>query len=619
MNRSDFFALALWSCALVAGAVSASETAPAAPDAPPAEVEFREGAAPDASPAEAELREGAPDAPPAEAEFREGAMPAGGAVDIPAVIDRPLGIDEGPRIRVSRFLLLGAADYPRWGVRVAEIEALLEARRAHAAAAGGFTIGRLQALADEVSGYYRERGLSLAYAILPVQQVEDGEVALQVFDGRLGGVLVEGNTLYEGALLRKPFQELVGQPVAGARIESALLRVTDYPGLSAFGVFQPGQRVGEADLMLKVQEERRVEGSLRLDNQGTRRTGRVRVRPVIEWNNPTGGADRLRFAGQSAYNPENQRYWSAEYRRPLGRDYGIGFLLERNAFDVGGALASQEVAGETRNEGLYLERSLLRGRQRNLSAELRMMRKDSLTTRGMTPVSEDRLAVLQLRLEYDSVDIERRGLNFAYLTLARGFNDLLGAMGDGASGAARARTPRGPSRRGGSGRYAGGQFQKAVFGYTRLQTLTPHHSLLLRSELQTSADLLSPLEQFSMGGPESVRAYGVSELLWDRAAFLSAEYLIDAPFIAGRRAFGSRTWGELLQFSLFLDYAIGKLNDPLPQDASSYEGYGGAGWSLRLNVPGRLASRLMMAWSLGNREAENGRDPQLWFDLTLDF
>jgi len=122
-----------------------------------------------------------------------------------------------------------------------------------------------------------------------------------------------------------------------------------------------------------------------------------------------------------------------------------------------------------------------------------------------------------------------------------------------------------------------------------------------------------------MGGPESVRAYGVAELLWDRAAFLSVEYLVDAPFAAERRAFGGRTWGELVQLSLFADYAIGRLNKPLLGEASSYEGYGGAGLGLRLNLPGRLASRLMTAWSLGGRDAENGRDPQLWFDMTLDF
>ena len=566
------WSLALWHCAFVAGAAAAGEMAP-----------------------------------------------AGDALEIPAVIDRPLGIDEGPRIAVWRLRLLDATDYPQWGVRVAEIEALLEARRAHHAAAGGFTVGRLQALADEVSEYYRERGLVLAYAILPVQQVEDGEVAIQVFEGRLGRVLVEGNAVYREPQLREPFRELIGQPVVNTRIESALLRVTDYPGLTAFGVFQPGQQVGEADLVLKVQEEQRLDFSMRLDNQGTRRTGRVRVRPLLEWNNPTAGVDRLRLVGQGAYKPENQRYWNIEYSRALGRGYAFGASLERNTFDVGGALAPQQVTGETRNEGIFFGKSFWRSRARNLSVELRATRKESLTARGSAPISQDKLAVLGLRLDYDSVDLARGGLNFAYLALSRGFNDLLGAMGDSASGAVRARVLRGPSRSGGSGDYAAGQFRKAVFGYTRLQTLSQHHSLLLRSEFQWTPDLLSPPEQFSMGGPESVRAYGVAELLWDRAAFFSAEYLADAPFIADRLAFGTRNWGDLLQLSLFLDYAIGRLNDPLPIEQSSYEGYGGAGWGLRLNVPGRLVSRLMMAWSLGNRDAENGRDPQLWFDLTLDF
>jgi len=580
----------------------------APPAAVPVLAEFRQQAAEELSPVSA-----------AQAEFQ---APAEAAVEIPAVIERPLGIDEGPLIQVTRFRLLDAADYPEWGVRTAEIEALLlEARRAHGAAADGFTVGRLQALTDEVSKYYHERGLVLAYAILPVQRVEDGEIDIQIFEGRLGRVLVEGNSLYREALLREPFEELLGKPVVNSRIESALLRVTDYPGLAVIGVFQPGQQVGEADLVLKVQDEQRLEASVRLDNQGTRRTGRMRARPAIEWNNLTAAADRLRLVGQRAYDPENQSFWSAEYRRRLGRGYSIGAFVDRNGFEVGGGLEAPRVAGETHNVGGFLYKSFLRGRQRNLSAELRVTRKKSLTTVNSAPISEDRLAVLQLRLDYDSVDIAWGGLNFAYLALSQGFNDVLGAMGDRASGAERRQLllGEGPSRCRDLDYCAEGKFHKALFGYTRLQTLTRHQSLLLRSELQWSSDLLVPLEQFSMGGPESVRAYGVAELLWDRAAFLSVEYLVDAPFAAERRAFGGRTWGELVQLSLFADYAIGRLNKPLLGEASSYEGYGGAGLGLRLNLPGRLASRLMTAWSLGGRDAENGRDPQLWFDMTLDF
>jgi len=556
----------------------------------------------------------------------EAAAGADGGVGIPPVIDRPLGIDEGPRIAVARFQLLDAPDYPELGVSAAEVDRLLETWREQRAPEGGFTIGRLQELTEEISKYYRERGLILAQAILPVQEAEDGVVQIQIFEGRLGRVLVEGNELYdEEEILLEPFRDLVGQPVVNARIESALLRITDYPGLAVFGIFQPGQRVGEADLVLKVQDEQRMDFSVRLDNQGTQRTGRNRLRATVDLNNPTEAADRLRLVGQGAYDPQNQSFWNLEYFRHLGRGYTVRAFMEENSFDVGGQFAERQIEGKSRNEGVSLSKSFLRSRQRNVSAELAFTRKDSLTTQQDMPLNEDKLSVLRLQLDYDSVDIERGGLNFAYLAIARGFNDFLGSMGNNESAARLAARQRGPSRQGTGNVFAEGEFQKALFGYTRLQTLTRHHSLLLRSEMQWSRDLLVPLEQFSMGGPESVRAYGVAELLWDQAAFLSAEYLIDAPFIADRRAFGNRNWGELLQFSLFLDYAIGKVNDPLPNAqgvvVDQYEGYSGAGWSLRLNVPGRLVSRLMMAWNLGSsdKDPENRRDPQVWFDLTLDF
>ena len=138
--------------------------------------------------------------------------------------------------------------------------------------------------------------------------------------------------------------------------------------------------------------------------------------------------------------------------------------------------------------------------------------------------------------------------------------------------------------------------------------------------------MLTPLEQYSVGGPDNVRGYPVAEILWDRAAFFSLEYLVDAPFIADNPAFGNRRWGELMQMSLFYDQATGSLVDPLPTVQEGSETYRSAGWGLRLNVPNRFSSRFMIALPLGQENSDpiNGEplvreDAQFWADLTVTF
>ena len=195
---------------------------------------------------------------------------------IPPVIDRPLGIDEGETVIVSKFMLLDARDIPEQKVFVEDLREILQ--QIVADRPDGFTIGRMQEIADRISAYYREHDLILAQAVLPVQDIDDdGVVIMQIFEGRLGRILVEDNKLYGLDILSEPFDHLIGEPIVASHIESALLRLTDYPGLTVFGLFQPGQRVGEADLVLKVQDEDRFNFPVRLDNQGTDNTGITRA------------------------------------------------------------------------------------------------------------------------------------------------------------------------------------------------------------------------------------------------------------------------------------------------------------------------------------------------------
>ena len=544
---------------------------------------------------------------------------------IPPVIDRPLGIDEGETVIVSKFMLLDARDIPEQKVFVEDLREILQ--QIVADRPDGFTIGRMQEIADRISAYYREHDLILAQAVLPVQDIDDdGVVIMQIFEGRLGRILVEDNKLYGLDILSEPFDHLIGEPIVASHIESALLRLTDYPGLTVFGLFQPGQRVGEADLVLKVQDEDRFNFPVRLDNQGTDNTGITRARVSININNPTDGADVLGATWQKAFNPNNQLFWSVNYRRWLGNGFGVGLFRESNEFDVGGEFADRDIAGDTTLSGINLSKSFFRSRQRNYGMGFGFTTKKSATTQGGRVISRDALSVLNVLFNYDSVDVVRQGLNFATLEASFGFNDFLDAMGDSDSARELRAGGASTSRSGPDDTYAEGKFEKVLFNYTRLQTITTHQSLLVRVDFQWTQDLLTPLEQYSVGGPDNVRGYPVAEILWDRAAFFSLEYLVDAPFIADNPAFGNRRWGELMQMSLFYDQATGSLVDPLPTVQEGSETYRSAGWGLRLNVPNRFSSRFMIALPLGQENSDpiNGEplvreDAQFWADLTVTF
>ncbi len=568
--------------------------------------------------------------------------PTGDMVDIPAVIDRPFDIEEGPYVIVKEFRLLNAEDLPKYDVSIEEIQSAILEKTRQEQPEKGFSIGQLQEVADQVTRYYRSKGLILSTAVIPVQTVGEGIVDIQIFVGRLGRVLAESHEKYSEKVLRKPFLGLVGEPVTQEGIEAALLTLTDFPGLSVFGVFQPGQKVGEADIILKVQEEKWYDVAYRADNHGLQETGRNRFRTTIDWNNPTGGADKITATYQQTYNPKNNDYWSLDYQRFLGNGFTLGLGTFKNRFDIGGAFASSFIAAETTNKSIYLEKSFIRSRQKNFSGDLSLTHKVSRTTTNSAQTNVDRLAVLALELNYDSVDtfhplrplvqlISKKtpdnfggGLNFATITYSRGFNDILGAMGssgDQFAGPGQSRS----SRRGNqTGEFAEGQFDKISANYQRLQLMTKNTSLLFKTELQWSNDILAPLEQYSVGGPENVRGFPDAQGLFDRAYFFSFEYIFNAPFIADKPAFKNRTWGELLQFSVFYDFATAQQNDAINSatdrnTSGSWVTFKSVGMGLRFNLPGSIDSRLMYATELGAVNPNDGRYGHLWGDFTYSF
>lgn len=580
--------------------------------------------------------------PQAEVQPEQAVTSSSDAVDIPALIDRPFDIEEGPFVSVKEFRLLDAEDLPKHDIDTGHIKTTILDKFQQSQPERGFSIGELQEVADEVTRYYRSKGLILSTAVVPVQTVDTGIVDIQIYIGRLGRVLAESNEKFSENVLRKPFLGLVGEPVTQKDIEAALLTLTDYPGLSVFGVFQPGQKVGEADIVLKVQEEKWYDVAYRADNHGLQETGRNRFRTTIDWNNPTGFADKLSVTYQQTYNPKNNDFWAIDYEIFLGRGFTLGGNLFKNRFDIGGEFKASKISAQSDNRAVYIEKSFIRSRQKNLSSRFSFTSKNSTTRTQGLQTNTDRLSVFGLEMNFDSVDtfhpfrplirlISKStsesfggGLNFATLSIDRGVNDIFGAMGSSGDQLAGSPSSRSSRRGNQSTEFAEGQFTKISGSYQRLQLMTKNQSLLLKTEFQWSNDILAPLEQYSVGGPENVRGYPDAEGLFDRAYFFSLEYIFNAPFIADVAAFQNRTWGELLQFSVFYDFATAQQNDALNtasdrNSSGSWVTFKSVGMGLRFNLPGSIDSRLMYATELGSEIPNNGRFGQIWGDFTYSF
>src|SRR5690606_28065264 len=114
-----------------------------------------------------------------------------------------------------------------------------------------------------------------------------------------------------------------------------------------------------------------------------------------------------------------------------------------------------------------------------------------------------------------------------------------------------------------------------------MQFLTPSQRLFARFYGQYTGDVLVPMEQIALGGPDSVRSLPVSDALGDRGYQATLEYQVDAPGFADMPSpFDGRRWGDLLRLQLFTDHGRA-----WSAAGGASHRYTGAGAGLRLHLP----------------------------------
>jgi hemolysin activation/secretion protein len=530
--------------------------------------------------------------------------------EVPPVVERPLGMDEGPRVMVTSFALLDAVDREKQDLWVSDIEALL-AGHMRSQPADGYTINQLQNVADDVTRYYRERGFIIAQAIVPAQEVRNGAVSLQIMEGLLEDVLVEGNAVYKAKVIEGPFRRLQGQPIVQGSLERALLDVQKYPGLTVFGTFTEGDSLGNTDLVVRVREEKRLYFTPSFDNYGSEFTGQFRATLDLQINNLFGVADQIDGYILQTIDPENGTYGGINFDIPFGRN-SIGIGGSYNQFDVGGleALLQLGIEGTVEQANVYWNHSFANGRFFGASTRVDVAVKEALTEFEDLVLSQDNLAVTSVVFDIFKASRKGSGITVGSFAVDIGMPNTLGSMdgsGDGIS-----------SRVGGDGERAGGSFEKYKFNFQYLKRITANNGLLLRLDGQWTDDILVALEQFAIGGPMNVRAYPIAEALVDSGGSATLEWIINAPGFADKPTGGNRTWGEIFQLSLYADYAYGETNNPLQFQEPTVD-YSGYGLGLQFNVPGKMYARFDVASPIGSRVATNERDPQYYFRMSYTF
>ena len=388
---------------------------------------------------------------------------------------------------------------------------------------------------------YINKGYLTSGAIIPDQDVKEGVITVQIIEGTLTRIDVEGNRWFASSYLRDRVARGIRKPVALFPLQERLQLLQQDQRIERINAeLRPGDQRGESVLNLKVTDRNPFHGSLEVNNYQTPLVGEIRGLATVVDDNLTGHGDPLRVTyGQSrgaipivdaAYALPLNRYdttFSPYYRRT---DYKLvespfdALNLKTNTEIIGMSLrqpvyrtVNDEVAFSIIGEHAFIQTFLFGDVPFNLFPGFQ---------NGVATVSALRFAQEWTHRTLDTVVAVRSRFSVGLNVLGATINsDSATPDGQFFSWLGQAQAVK--------------QFGERLFGM----------QLLGRMDLQVTTSPLFPQEQVALGGRFSVRGYREVTLLRDNVYLASVE----SRFPLLRWASGE----PMVQFAQFIDVGHG--------------------------------------------------------------
>jgi len=392
----------------------------------------------------------------------------------------------------------------------------------------------------KIQAKYAKRGYFLARAFVPVQEIEDETLTIEIIEGRLGAVSVVGNQHYSAAFIARYFGKYQGKPIHYDQILRALLLLDENSDLDVAAVFKKGSEFGTADLIVQVSDNRPLHFMIDHNNYGSDHTSHHRTGARFDWGNLLLDGDMLSITEVVGSPLSSLNFTSALYHIPI---YTYGSSMD---FSYLFADFKTYRVDDVRYTGLShiatarFNQALQRTRKLNTDIFTAFDYKQIRNFGNGVESSYDKLRVLTGGGLIDYID-GWKGRNLFLLSGSWGIPRFMGGNRVHSSSSSRVD--------------GGGRFVKLNGGWKRLQKLPFECFLLFNAQMQYSFDKLPLPEQIYVGGIDNVRGYQLAAGIGDHGLYGTIELRVPPPFLRSHKIpWTDTTWGEFLQFVGFVDH-----------------------------------------------------------------
>jgi len=429
----------------------------------------------------------------------------------------------------------------------------------------------LSNLIQEIRVLYRAKGYFLVKPYLPPQEITSGTIQINLLEGKLGKLEIQGNEHYPEKFIRR-YLKLTNRGVMNYnRLLTSLALLNENPGMNARAVFRTGSEPGTADLVIMIKDYGKLLAfSFDYNNFGSRFVSRYRFGHQGKINNVFLPGDEIRLRGALGTPMENLRFGKIDYTIPIN-GYGtrIGMSATGTRYEASREFAQFGTKGSAYVYSVDMEQPILRTRTLNFDFRFGMDYKQIRNQQQPSFLNKDYLRTIREEFVLDWLD-PWKGRTYFVFGMVTGV-DIFSASPQNSQ------TISNPG--------AGGIFHKFNFGLSRVQKLPYQMLLFTRGAAQFTQHTLPSSEQISMGGAETVRGYPQSDYLADEGYVMNIELFFPPPVVGGWKVpFFDRYLDEMVQFIGFFDHGTGLQNNPSPGEQGT-RSLASVGAGVRIDVP----------------------------------
>ena len=405
-----------------------------------------------------------------------------------------------------------------------------------------------------ISNHYKANGF-LATAFLPPQDINDGVIKIKITEAVLGTIIFDVeeeeklNISKENIRLKLLYKIEDSGVLNIDQLDKNVRNLNKIPGINALAELEEGKNFGETNVKVTAINTETIFGNTLVDNNGSRSSGYNKITNTINIDGLFNMGDRLAFTNVLSGdhhvkdNHEESNYYAVSSTMPVGYNGMLATLrVSKMEYKLSAPFDSTKPSGYSSEYNLSLNRPLIVSPNFNLNTSFSLGNNKYVNDLGTGNNSDKDVLKSIFNLGFDSRD-ERLGggINYGSFALSLAKNDLTNNLSN-------YETDQSTSDN-------NGRNFKGTLNLNRMQKLTDKTNLLVKFNGQLAADNLDGADQFSLGGPNAVRAYPSSEAAGDAGFVASLEL--------------KRNIFKNLESTLFYDYGKIKLHKSLWKDWNS--------------------------------------------------